>query len=48
MGDFASGAVAATGWRRTAAVVVAWAVLIPMGLGVLVGIVRLLQLLLLR
>jgi hypothetical protein len=48
MGDFASGAVAATGWRRTAAVIVAWAVLIPLGLGVLVGILRLLELLLLR
>ncbi|MCU1689770.1 MAG: hypothetical protein JWN61_2390 [Pseudonocardiales bacterium] len=48
MDDFASGAVAATGWRRTAAVVVAWAVLIPLGLGILVGIGRLLQLLLWR
>jgi hypothetical protein len=48
MDDFATGAVAATGWRRTAAVVVAWSVLIPMGLGVLVGVARLVELLLWR
>ena len=48
MDDFASGAVAATGWRRTMAVIVAWSVLIPMGLGVLVGVGRLLELLLWR
>jgi hypothetical protein len=45
MGDFATGAVRATGWRRTMAVAVAWAVLIPVGLGVLVGIGRLMSLL---
>ena len=48
MSDFSSGAVAATGWRRTMAVVVSWAILIPMGLGVLVGIGRLIHLVLWR
>lgn len=48
MGDFATGASGATGWRRALAVAVAWAILIPMGLGVLVGIGRLLSLLLWR
>jgi hypothetical protein len=45
MDDFSTGAMHATGWRRTAAVVTAWAVLIPLGLSVVVGVGRVLELL---
>jgi hypothetical protein len=46
--DFAAGAMRATGWRRRFAVITAWAVLIPLGISILVGIGRVAQLLFVR
>ena len=45
MANFASSAGRARGWQRRVAVLVAWAVLIPLGIAVLIGVGRLFELL---